>query len=230
MKEWPRIVRCGKPSHRPEEARIRLGNLPRTGQNMNNVIPVQSADEARNAFMDWNRTFRHESDRAAALLACAYLDTQLGRLFTARLVEGARIKALLHHGGVLRSFGAKCEIAYSVGWISADVYADLDLMRQIRNKFAHADDHKLSMKKDPVRGYVRKLRGPDIFCDMLDAGHPASPSKIAETISASERERFDLGFAFLRARLGHEVRTSKPTPAKDGQLTYRQFFDELTFT
>jgi DNA-binding MltR family transcriptional regulator len=80
-----------------------------------------------------------ETDRGAALMACAYLDDQLGELLKTRFVEDHSLtKALIDTaGGPLGSFSVRIDVAYLLGVIPKSARRDLHLLRRIRNEFAH---------------------------------------------------------------------------------------------
>lgn len=80
----------------------------------------------------------NESDRGAALLAAAFLDDVLDLLLRSALVDDAEtVDRLLGPGRALESFGARTHLAYLLGLLGPDIYADINLIREIRNEFAH---------------------------------------------------------------------------------------------
>jgi DNA-binding MltR family transcriptional regulator len=85
------------------------------------------------------REFAGASDRAAAVVAGAFLDEVLHQLlddfFVARSVDAQ--KKLFRGNGPLSTFSAKIELAFSAGLISEKEHFDLNAIRRIRNDFAH---------------------------------------------------------------------------------------------
>lgn len=86
--------------------------------------------------------FRHalskESDRGCALFAAAFLDKALSDLLYLSLVADKRIEKDLFEGTApLSSFSARIKLAFYLGKISKECRADLDIIRGIRNEFAH---------------------------------------------------------------------------------------------
>jgi hypothetical protein len=82
--------------------------------------------------------FDGASDRAAALVAGAFLDEVLGELLREFLVDDpANDKKIFEGTGPLASFSAKIEIAYRMGLISAREHQMIHAVRSIRNDFAH---------------------------------------------------------------------------------------------
>ncbi len=92
-------------------------------------------DEA-NVFM---KQFMEESDRGAALVGAAYLDELLTQLFKAKMLLTDKLSKELFQGfGPFNSVSAKIKTAYCLGWIGSETFHDFNLVRTIRNKFAHA--------------------------------------------------------------------------------------------
>lgn len=98
--------------------------------------------------------FHGETDRAAALLGAAYLDTLLLEIFEAVLVPGKPTSQLLSRD--LRSFSTKISFAFAFGLADASLVRDLDLLRQVRNHFAHYL-WESSFAMSPVRDWCAEL-------------------------------------------------------------------------
>lgn len=82
--------------------------------------------------------YAEDSDRAAAVLAHARFDHWLLGRIKAEFsgIDDQTAKRL----GVFRpfrSFGAKIGIALALGWIDKEIYDGLEVVRRIRNHFAH---------------------------------------------------------------------------------------------
>jgi DNA-binding MltR family transcriptional regulator len=88
-------------------------------------------------FDEYAKLFAGESDRGAVVLAASYLDSLLEELLRAAMVEDSRFETVLGGFGPLSGFSARIEVAYAFGLLPADLRQDLDLIRRIRNDFAH---------------------------------------------------------------------------------------------
>ena len=89
--------------------------------------------------VDFRPTLTPETDRGCALMAAAYLDSQLEELLRAVFVDDQKVVSeLLQSERALGSFSAKIDMAYSLGLLPADAYRDLHLIRKIRNECAYA--------------------------------------------------------------------------------------------
>jgi mannitol operon repressor len=93
------------------------------------------ATEDLNEFL---REFQRESDRAAAVLGAAYLDSRLEVLLREKFVAVPKfVDDLLSGQGGLSSFSARISICYAVGLMTRRASDDLHTVRRIRNDFAH---------------------------------------------------------------------------------------------
>ena len=96
-----------------------------------------------------------ESDRSAALLAAALLDAQLESLFRARLKHHQ--DRLLGFDGPLASFSTRIRMARAFDWIDEEVERDLDVIRNIRNRFAHSFEQDLTFEDAEIKGWCSSL-------------------------------------------------------------------------
>src|SRR5262245_51845996 len=79
-----------------------------------------------------------ETDRGFALTATAWLDDALGELLRSQFVDHqASVDELLVGDAPLATFSAKIKMAFCLGLIDVRVKRDLNLIRAIRNEFAH---------------------------------------------------------------------------------------------
>ena len=68
-------------------------------------------------------------------------------------------RKLFKLNGPFSSFSSKILVAYSLGWIHSDVFHDINLIREIRNRFAH-DLHGVNLESTEIRELVDKFRIP----------------------------------------------------------------------
>jgi DNA-binding MltR family transcriptional regulator len=96
-------------------------------------------EELRNEVKVFRDELTKESDRGCALFATAYLDKALSDLlFSSVVYEPKKIdKELFEFNSPLGTFSSRIKMAYYLGKISKVARRDLDLLRSIRNKFAH---------------------------------------------------------------------------------------------
>jgi hypothetical protein len=113
------------------------------------------------------RSLLDESERASVILAAARLDVDLERL----------LKHLLHHhpGGsdplfdgdrMLGTFSAKIAMAYRLGAVTPDFEHALQMVRRIRNDFAHdLESESLSSTRQKARlaELVRRMEHSEVY-------------------------------------------------------------------
>jgi DNA-binding MltR family transcriptional regulator len=158
------------------------------------------ADEA-NVFM---KQLMEESDRGAALAGIAYLDELLGRLFKAQMLTEKVSEELFGRFGPLSSFSSRIDVAYCLGWIGPETYRDLNLLRKIRNDFAHAHE-PVTFSDAAVQSRCSELQIPKGF------GYRLKP-----------RDQFLFAASMLALRLEFYQRDSK-TPAARWDPPVEQF-------
>jgi DNA-binding MltR family transcriptional regulator len=83
------------------------------------------------------RILRDESDRAAAILGATYVESIVEDLLRSSLVDHPDVDAMFRGIGPFSSFSAKTAMLFAMGKINEASRSDLDLIRKIRNEFAH---------------------------------------------------------------------------------------------
>ena len=79
-----------------------------------------------------------DSDRASAIVVGTIVETRLEIALKAHLKNSSIAKKkMFKPSGPLGSFDAKIDLAYLMEIVSKDAYDDLNLIREIRNDFAH---------------------------------------------------------------------------------------------
>ncbi len=102
-----------------------------------------------------------ESDRACVILAASWVDHFLGIKLAQEFSKGnskAR-DALFSANGPFATFSAKLNAVFCAGWIDSDVYHDLQVIRNLRNEFAHSIDSR-TLHDEPFPKMVGRLRVP----------------------------------------------------------------------
>lgn len=108
-------------------------------------------------------TFTKQSDRGSALIAVAWVDDALEACLRAFLRHDKNIAdMLLQPEGPLGSFSSRIKTAYLLGIINASLYSDLDIMRKIRNDFAHVR-HAVRFNDQSIKDRCKFLVGAKAF-------------------------------------------------------------------
>ena len=126
---------CGQPASRSDCQSWRDSVEDEVWAWMSN--PNSSAaekDAVQNAISEIDKS----SDRAAAIVASAFVEEHLAIALKARLhQDGELITTMFRSSGPLGSFSAKINLAFLIGFCSQKARKDLDTIREIRNVFAH---------------------------------------------------------------------------------------------
>ncbi|MGH2639103.1 MAG: hypothetical protein ACRDF4_07480, partial [Rhabdochlamydiaceae bacterium] len=97
-------------------------------------------------------------DRAMAILGAAFLDERLYHLLDNFMLEDSSSKELLKRD--ILDFGSRIELSYALGLIGPEMKLDLNLVRKIRNSFAH-DLHGRCFEDSDIKERCAKLRACD---------------------------------------------------------------------
>ena len=150
--------------------------------------------------------FRSESDRACAVLGAALLDARLESLYRRRL--DCFQEELLSGNGPLGTFSARIRLARALTWIDSDVQSDLDVIRSIRNDFAHSLDHELSFADQSIADRCRNLKVAQILIDANEYAasipHPNFSADIIRALGSvfkPPRSRFEITVEILAQHL-----------------------------
>jgi DNA-binding MltR family transcriptional regulator len=92
----------------------------------------------------------NETDRATPVLIFSYIENAIRELFSAELSPGTPggVKSLFDAFGPLATTSARIRMLAAIDWISPETAKSLDIIRRIRNEFAHnpPDDGFLNEK------------------------------------------------------------------------------------
>jgi len=83
--------------------------------------------------------FSKESDRASVILTSSIIEELLGKLLLCRLAPTPAASDELLDGAnaPMSTFSSRISVCYRIGLISATLARDLNIVRRIRNEFAH---------------------------------------------------------------------------------------------
>lgn len=106
-----------------------------------------------------------QTQAGSVLIMAQQLDNLLKHILTEAMqpFDKENWKALFGGTGPLAVFASKIRIAYGFGLLTKEGHADAHLVRQIRNKFAHAEE-RISFESDEIKELTDKLSsaGSDI--------------------------------------------------------------------
>lgn len=110
-----------------------------------------------NDVISFRKSLTQETDRGCALFAAAYIDNSLSDLLFCALAESKGVDEDLFKGNApLASFSSRITMAFYLGKISKVERRDLDLIRKIRNEFAH-DPNEIDFNTDSIKNRCIEL-------------------------------------------------------------------------
>ena len=116
------------------------------------------------ALSDAQDEFQNESDRGCALLGAAQVEHLLGQAIQKHLERGEETgqRLLLAPDAPLGTFSSRTLAAYSLGIIGPTTKGDIDVIRDIRNDFAHTVA-SLDFSNQSIAGRCNNLKLPYWF-------------------------------------------------------------------
>lgn len=100
--------------------------------------------------------FQQESDRGAAVLAGSYVENHLGLYLRSRMIDQSATERMFSSEGGLSTFSHRIDLAQAFGFLSKRQCEDLNLIKKIRNHFAH-HPKEASFSKTPISDWVHNL-------------------------------------------------------------------------
>jgi DNA-binding MltR family transcriptional regulator len=98
-----------------------------------------------------------ESDRGLVLINATIIDELLRKYLLAHLVKHKDMEKLFNGiGAPLGSFSSRILFSFAVGLLAEDEYRELNLIRKIRNKFAHSVE--VSFQTPAIVSYCQSLQ------------------------------------------------------------------------
>lgn len=157
-------------------------------------------------------------DRVVAIVCGALLERALenGIATRLRVLKRNRYKEIFDTGGVLIGFQAKIRMAYALNLFGEATYAELNLIREIRNVFAHAA-HGVRFSTPRIARHCSKLKLPQakplpiiyILLGWLDA-HAPKHEVLAIKPPDTARSRYIYATVLLEGLLGSPGPAPRP--------------------
>jgi hypothetical protein len=123
------------------------------------------------------RELELETDRGLPLVGAALIDERLQETLRSFFCECRASSKLLDEGAApLGTFSSRVQACYALGLIDDFEFAEIELIRKVRNEFAHAK-HGVSFQNAKVTGLCSTLHS-----DLPEgAGHPTSDPRFRFT-------------------------------------------------
>ncbi len=167
------------------------------------------------------KRFTEQKDRGTALIGAAWLDDALEQLLRKAFRNKKKpVEELLHPDGPLGTLSARARLAYALGLLEPTAWHDIELIRRIRNQFAHSRED-LRFSKPTIRDRCRELHAMKAF--QLGSGDPVR----------GPRQRFVLTIYFLVEYILGMQKFAKPIDDLNGDgygSWIRRFAKTMTLT
>lgn len=132
--------------------------------------------------------FQAETDRGAALVGAALLDARLERLLLSNFLPGKISNELVLGGNApLGTFSSRIKVCWSLGLITTSERDDLNIVRAIRNEFAHRE-HGISFSDNKIASHCSSLMS-------------RRPPEMQEGVGYPPRQRFNDAVIFNAMQL-----------------------------
>lgn len=121
--------------------------------------------------LSYFRSLFRESDRGAVLISATRLEEKLELLHRAHIEQKVAepkklLEELFRPYAPLSSFSAKIQLAHAYGLIDAEDYADLNIIRKIRNDAAHTSV-EFSFEPNEICQRITHLKAPGRMIPLL---------------------------------------------------------------
>jgi len=159
-------------------------------------------------YLAWMQTVKTElenmSDRATIIVMASILDVQLENLLKAYLIDCTESANLFNSNGPISTFSSKIDMCYCLGIISKHEFDTINILRRIRNKFAHEiaansfDTHQSSIDLSKNLSIPFGMYVPDL---LLVRNNVIQPFPIDVFDKADTRNRILLAFYYVTSYL-----------------------------
>ena len=114
-------------------------------------------EEDIKCFSSFLKEFQEETDRGAALVGAALIDERIKRLLNSHFVECKQSKEIINGSNApLGTLNARVKLAYCLGLITEFEYKEIEVVRKVRNEFAHKV-HGLTFNDQKVHDLCQNL-------------------------------------------------------------------------
>jgi len=122
--------------------------------------------EMNKNLISFHKQFNYDdNDRAIVISGMSFIDDLLLNILESFFPDKSNtVDNLLSHRGALGTYGTRVDIIYCLGFIDKVIKTDLDILGQIRNKFAHKLN--VSFDDEDIKQLCLKLRWHEIFMFM----------------------------------------------------------------
>ena len=156
--------------------------------------------------------FHQMPDQATALVCAAWIERHLERVLLSRMKPlKKREHAELFIGlAPLSTFSAKIKLASALNIIGPTALIDLEIIKDIRNQFAHSF-HPITFRTRAVAAACRRLKTPEAVFTRVFTKKEQTQTKIDPAAANDPRVRFTTACGFICVALGgNSMRGPRP--------------------
>jgi len=123
--------------------------------------------EKLNRFMS---LVREQDDRAMVLSLATFLEDTLGRLLLAYFRTCKATKDLVEgFNAPLGTFGSRIKAVYAFGLVTDDQFKDMEILRKVRNQFAH-NWEGVTLEQNDIKALIGQLSGYTVDHKPIEGG------------------------------------------------------------
>lgn len=160
------------------------------------------------------------SDRALGIIAASLVEIHLTKLIRQAFILESRKETvqekLFQSSGPLGPFATKIRLSYIMGMISEEFYKNLEIMREIRNRFAHHTEIG-SFEIPEIADRCRNFTLVDKYISDESNGRHGDPSALflynkigADVLLARPKQRYILSAQIFSMGIQHATVDPKP--------------------
>lgn len=130
--------------------------VPADGEHVAAVANEEAELDSLNRFL---RLIGGQDDRAMVLSLAAFIEDTLGRLLLAYLRDCKASRDLVEgFNAPLGTLSSRIKTAYAFGLVTEEQFRDMEVLRKIRNLFAH-DWEGVSLERSDIASMIGQLSG-----------------------------------------------------------------------
>lgn len=185
-----------------------------SGKTSRSASVAATEEESRDNINRFSSLIRQQDDHAMVLSLATFIEDTLGRLLlsyfrnckaTRELVEG--------FNAPLGSLGTRIKAVYAFGLVTEDQFKDMELLRKVRNRFAH-NWEGVSLEDSDIKAMIGQLSGYTFDHTPIKGGNR---ERLLETLTSVCVElqffvrRIETGKAFKAPDVSHRLSVIKPS-------------------
>jgi DNA-binding MltR family transcriptional regulator len=179
--------------------------------------PGEAKDRETLASLNRFLTLVGQNDEASMVLALAtFIEDTLGRLLVAYFRNCKATKELVEgFNAPLGTLSARTKAAYAFGLLTKEQYQDIEILRKVRNHFAH-NWEGVSLERSDIQSMIGQLSGYTLDQSPIGGG---VKERLLGTLSTCCIElqvflgRLESGKVKKAPDVSHRLTTTKPTEA-----------------